>query len=478
MQSGYTQLDAEEREAVRTTGTMSGHLLASATRLTMQALSHVLKRQPKRQPASDIELTTDQQKTADVIAVTTERYGQRQDGGGLAFETERYRFSVTADGLYTAYDKDLNWNVFQFQGSRERSQEKAVEVVSDLTQQGTYTPAAATAAVGGAVDEFIGNVPAPNVQAAMVPESPVVTLPEIELVTNEPVAEPAPTPTFVGTELATEGEQAEEVGIGLEGDLPQPLPGNSQDIAVFFAQLVESGGQEVEPAAESYEEVTTSQDIEPSVEEAQDEVEAPSAELAAIADELVESYGEEDAPSPPRRYSGEEYTVEQQGNFYNVRDKDNNTLLSFEKTGNRYHIIEDHLTDEQRQLFTTVHSRTQQKPLEEIMSDPTGTTQLAYLEDLAPEGSKAISFAHHQLDSVGTEQLETQSQGILRHKDQSLLIYSKPDNRVLVSATASGHISSQMTHQEAQGFAQAWQNTVQYQQAQRGQPAPRVDMER
>ncbi|MEL6250187.1 MAG: hypothetical protein AAFR15_19510, partial [Cyanobacteria bacterium J06627_15] len=150
MQSGYTQLDAEEREAVRTTGTMSGHLLASATRLTMQALSHVLKRQPKRQPASDIELTTDQQKTADVIAVTTERYGQRQDGGGLAFETERYRFSVTADGLYTAYDKDLNWNVFQFQGSRERSQEKAVEVVSDLTQQGTYTPAAATAAVGGA----------------------------------------------------------------------------------------------------------------------------------------------------------------------------------------------------------------------------------------------------------------------------------------------------------------------------------------
>ena len=127
------------------------------------------------------------------------------------------------------------------------------------------------------------------------------------------------------------------------------------------------------------------------------------------------------------------------------------------------------------------HSRIQQKPLEEIMADPTGNTQLAYLGDLAPAGSKATSFAHYQLDSVGTEQLETQSQGVIRHEDQSLLIYSKPDNRVLVSATASGQISSHMTPQEAQGVAQAWQNTVQYQQtqqSQRAQPAPTVDIER
>ncbi|MEO1744488.1 MAG: hypothetical protein AAFR99_22135 [Cyanobacteria bacterium J06629_9] len=474
MQSGYTQLDAEEREAVRTTGTMSGHLLASATRLTMQALGHVLKRQPKRQPASDIELTTAQQKTADVIAVTTERYGQRQEDGGLAFEAERYRFSVTADGIYTAYDKDLNWNVFQFQGSRERSQEKAVEVVSDLAQQGTYTPAAATAAIRGAINEFVGSTPVPDMQAAIVSESPVTAAPEIGRTIDESIAEPMPTSAFIGAEPVTEREQVEEP----ERGLPQPLPDNNQDIAAFFAQLVESDGQEIEPAAVPDEEVTAPQTLEPAEEPTQDEAKVPPAEPAAIADDLVKSYGEAVNPSPPRHYSGEGYTVDQQGSFYDVRDQNDNTLLSFEKTGNRYRIIEDHLTDEQRQLFTTVHSRTQQKPLEEIMADPTGNTQLAYLEDLAPAGSKAISFAHHQLDSVGTDQLETQSQGITRHEDQSLLIYSKPDNRVLASATATGQITSQMTPQEAQGFAQAWHNTVQYQQTQRAQPAPSVDMER
>ena len=43
MQTGYTQLDAEEREAVRTNGAITGQMLATAARLTRQALDRGLQ---------------------------------------------------------------------------------------------------------------------------------------------------------------------------------------------------------------------------------------------------------------------------------------------------------------------------------------------------------------------------------------------------------------------------------------------------
>ncbi|NEZ54691.1 hypothetical protein [Adonisia turfae] len=484
MQTGYTQLDAEEREAVRTNGAITGQMLTTAARLTRQALDRGLQWfQNRTRPPTELELTRSQQQAADIIAVTTERCGELQGDGNLAFETEQYRFSVTPDGIYSAVDKSLDWTVFEFQRDRTAVQEKAAALADLAADYGEYTPDAAAAATNGAVDDLFTVIDAPSLDIDhSVPTSPIVATP-----TAQPVVEDI-TPTVVSSQ-ATPISTAELTETTEETDqVPAadtaPTPGdnnNSQTMAAFFADLVDTQGQMTE-TNEALQVETAPAEVIPSEEPSQT-IDDPWAEptpaepMAEIADELIESYGEPIQPKPPKRYAGEDFDILQNDNRYEVRDKDNQTLFSFEKHGNQYHILQDNLSDEQRQQFARVHTRTQSVGLDQVMADPTGNTQLRYLEDLAPEGSKAISFAHHQLGLAHTNQLATQSQGIIRHEDRSLVIYNKADNRVVASSTAQGEISSQMTPQEKATFDRAWQQTTQQQQTM-PQPSRSPDLER
>lgn len=488
MQTGYTQLDAEEREAVRTNGAITGQILATATRLTRQALDRGLQWfQNRTRPPTELELTRSQQQAADIIAVTTERCGELQGDGSLAFETEQYRFSVTPDGIYSAVDKDLNWTVFEFQRDRQAVQEKAAALADLAADYGDYTPDAAAAATNGAVDDLFTVIDAPNLDIDhSVPTSPIVATPTAEPVVEDiiPTVIPAQATPISTAELTEATDQVPTVDItSIPADSNNPQP-----MAAFFANLVDTQGQITETQRQITEtveaaqvETAPAQVIPP--EEPSQTIDDPWAEptpaepTAAITNELVESYGEPVQPKPPKRYAGEDFDILQNDNRYEVRDKNNQTLFSFEKHGNQYHILQDNLSDEQRQQFARVHTRTQSVGLDQVMADPTGNTQLRYLENLAPEGSKAVSFAHHQLDLAHTNQLETQSQGIIRHEDRSLVIYNKADNRVVASSTAQGEISSQMTPQEKATFDQAWQQTTQQQQTIQ-QQSRSVDLER
>ena len=485
MQTGYTQLDAEEREAVRTNGAITGQMLTTAARLTRQALERGLQWfQNRTRPPTELELTRSQQQAADIIAVTTERCGELQGDGSLAFETEQYRFSVTPDGIYSAVDKDLNWTVFEFQRDRQAVQEKAAALADLAADYGDYTPDAAAAATSGAVDDLFTVIDAPDLELdPSVPASPVVATPTAEPVIDDitPTVVPAQATPISTAELAETTEETDQV----PAVDTAPAPGDSnnpQTMAAFFANLVDTQGQITEATEAPQVETAPSEIIPP--EEPPSQVigdpwiaPTPAEPTAAISDDLVESYGEPVQPKPPKRYAGEDFDILQNDNRYEVRDKDNQTLFSFEKHGNQYHILQDDLSDEQRQQFSRVHTRTQSVDLDQVMADPTGNIQLRYLEDLAPEGSKAVSFAHHQLDLAHTNQLETQSQGIIRHEDSSLVIYNKADNRVVASSTAQGEISSQMTPQEKATFAQAWQKTTQRQQTM-PQPSRSPDLER
>ncbi|MEM7065696.1 MAG: hypothetical protein AAF572_21355 [Cyanobacteria bacterium P01_B01_bin.77] len=484
MQTGYTQLDAEEREAVRTNGAITGQMLATAARLTRQALDRGLQWfQNRTRPPTELELTRSQQQAADIIAVTTERCGELQGDGSLAFETEQYRFSVTPDGIYSAVDKSLDWTVFEFQRDRTAVQEKAAALADLAADYGDYTPDAAAAATNGAVDDLFTVIDTPDLELdPSVPASPVVATPIAESVIDEitPKVVPSQATPISTAELAETTEETDQV----PAVDTAPAPGDSnnpQAMAAFFADLVDIQGQITEAIEAPQVEAAPAEVIPP--EEPSQTIDDPWAEptpaepTAAISDELVESYGEPVQPKPPRRYAGEDFDILQNDNRYEVRDKDNQTLFSFEKHGNQYHILQDNLSDEQRQQFARVHTRTQSVGLEQVMADPTGNTQLHYLEDLAPEGSKAVSFAHHQLDLAHTNQLETQSQGIIRHEDRSLVIYNKADNRVVASSTAQGEISSQMTPQEKATFDRAWQQTTQQQQTIQ-QQSRSVDLER
>ena len=519
MQTGYTQLDAEEREAVRTNGAITGQMLATAARLTRQALDRGLHWfQNRTRPPTELELTRSQQQAADIIAVTTERCGELQGDGSLTFETEQYRFSVTPDGIYSAVDKSLDWTVFEFQRDRTAVQEKAAALADLAADYGEYTPDAAAAATNGAVDDLFTVIDTPNLDIDhSVPTSPIVATPAVEPVVEDitPTVIPAQVTPISTAELTEPTEATDQVPVVDT----TPAPGDSnnpQMMAAFFADLVDTQGQIAETTTASQLE-TAPAEVVPSEEPSQTiddpwagptpaeptaaiSVETASAEVATpeessqtidnlwakptaaeptaeIADELVESYGEPVQPKPPKRYAGEDFDILQNDNRYEVRDKDNQTLFSFEKHGNQYHILQDNLSDEQRQQFARVHTRTQSVGLDQVMTDPTGNTQLRYLEDLAPEGSKAVSFAHHQLDLAHTNQLTTQSQGIIRHEDRSLVIYNKADNRVVASSTAQGEISSQMTPQEKATFDRAWQQTTQQQQTIQ-QQSRSVDLER
>ncbi|EKU96801.1 hypothetical protein Lepto7375DRAFT_0716 [Leptolyngbya sp. PCC 7375] len=484
MQTGYTQLDAEEREAVRTNGAITGQMLATAARLTRQALDRGLQWfQNRTRPPTELELTRSQQQAADIIAVTTERCGELQGDGSLAFETEQYRFSVTPDGIYSAVDKDLNWTVFEFQRDRQAVQEKAAALADLATDYGDYTPDGAAAATSGAVDDLFTVIDTPDLELdPSFPASSVVATPTAEPVTDDITLTVVPSKaTPISTaELAETTEETDQVP-AVNTALAPGDSNNPQTMAAFFANLVDTQGQITETNEAPQVEAAPAEII-PSEEPSQT-INDPWAEptpaepTAAIADELVEAYGEPVQPKPPKRYAGEEFDILQNDNRYEVRDKDNQTLFSFEKHGNQYHILQDNLSDEQRQQFARVHTRTQSVELDQVMADPTGNTQLRYLEDLAPEGSKAVSFAHHQLDLAHTNQLETQSQGIIRHEDRSLVIYNKADNRVVASSTAQGEISSQMTLQEKATFDRAWQQTTQ-QQPTIQQPSRSPDLER
>lgn len=449
MQSGYTQLDAEEREAVRTTGAMTGHLLANATRMTIQAVMQGLAwMQQSQQTPHPIELTASQQQAAEVISVTTERYGTPQEDGGLAFETEKYRFSVSADGLYQAVDKDLNWTVFKFQRSRYAVQAKVADLAQSLAEQeGEYTPEAAATVTDGAVDQLVDRVTELSMNRAQ----------------NE-----------------TESEETKEDPTD-SLDLSSPLKGDwNREMASLMAELVESHGQVLAPEIQEGE--ISDNDTSRPLDDYEDERLSPPDQAAEVSNALIENYGQDILSSPPKRYRAEAFNIEQQGNTYEVQDKDNHPLFRFEKHGNQYHILQDQLTDEQRQQFSRVHTRIKDVALETVMADPTGNTQLYYLEDLAPAGSKAASLTHHQLNLANTNHLETESQKILRSDDQSLIIYAKPDNRTILTASATGEITSHMTNQEAQEFSRAWHHTIEQLQTRQAtqpkQPSPATDLER
>lgn len=484
MQTGYTQLDAEEREAVRTNGAITGQMLATAARLTRQALDRGLQWfQNRTRPPTELELTRSQQQAADIIAVTTERCGELQGDGSLAFETEQYRFSVTPDGIYSAVDKNLDWTVFEFQRDRTAVQEKAAALADLAADYGDYTPEAAATATSGAIDDLFTVIDGPDLESDQsIPTSPVVVTPTAEPVVDD-ITPAVPPPRVIPIATAELMAPIEEA-VPVPAVVTTPAPGdsnNSQTMAAFFANLVDTQGQITETSEVSQGETTPTESI--PLEKPNQTLDDPWIEAspveptAEIADELVESYGESVQPKPPKRYTGEDFEILQNDNRYEVRDKDNQTLFSFEKHGNQYHILQDNLSDEQRQQFARVHTRTQSVGLDRVMADPTGNTQLSYLENLAPEGSKAISFAHHQLDLAHTNQLATQSQGIIRHEDRSLVIYNKADNRVIASSTAQGEISAQMTPQERTTFAQAWQQTTQQQQTMQ-QPSRSPDLER
>ena len=483
MQTGYTQLDAEEREAVRTNGAITGQMLATAARLTRQALDRGLQWfQNRTRPPTELELTRSQQQAADIIAVTTERCGELQGDGSLAFETEQYRFSVTPDSIYSAVDKDLNWTVFEFQRDRQAVQEKVVALADLAADYGDYTPDAADAATSGAMDDLFTVIDSPNLDIEhSVATSPVVATPAAEPVTDDitPTVVPSQTTPISTAELTETTEETDQVSA--VDNTPAPGDSNTQTMAAFFANLVDTQGQmtetiEVPQVETAPAEVIPSEEPNQTIDDPWVEP-TPAEPTAEVADELVESYGEPIQPKPPKRYAGEDFDILQNDNRYEVRDKDNQTLFSFEKHGNQYHILQDNLSDEQRQQFARVHTRTQSVGLDQVMADPTGNTQLRYLENLAPEGSKAVSFAHHQLDLAHTNQLETQSQGIIRHEDRSLVIYNKADNRVVASSTAQGEISSQMTPQEKATFDRVWQQTTQQQQTM-PQPSRSADLER
>ena len=482
MQTGYTQLDAEEREAVRTNGVITGQMLATAARLTRQVLDRGLQWLHNRtRPPTDLELTRSQQQAADIIAVTTERCGDLQHDGSLAFETEQYRFSVTPDGIYSAVDKNLNWTVFEFQRDRQAVQEKAAALATLATDYGDYTPDAAATATNDAIDDLFTMTPDLGLDPSS-PASPVVATPTVEPTVDDftPSFVPPQTASIATAKLTEPTEETDQVSAV---DMTQALgdSNNSQAIAAFFANLVDTQGQIIETSKALQEEtasnrVLTAEELNQAIDDPW--IEAPAVEpTAKIADELIESYGKPVQLKSPKRYAGEELDILQNDNHYEVRDKANQTLFSFEKYGNQYHILQDNLSDEQRQQFARVHTRTQSVDLEQVMADPTGNTQLRYLEDLAPEGSKAISFAHQQLDLAHTHQLDTQSQGIIRHEDRSLVIYNKVNNQVIVSSTAQGEISSQMTPQEKNMFNQAWQQTT-YQQQTIPKPSRSKDLER
>ncbi|MEM6255071.1 MAG: hypothetical protein AAF821_19315 [Cyanobacteria bacterium P01_D01_bin.156] len=478
MQTGYTQLDAEEREAVRTNGVITGQLLTTAARLTRQALDRGLEwLQNRTRPPTELELTRSQQQAADIIAVTTERCGDLQPDGSVAFETEQYRFSVTPDGIYSAVDKNLDWTVFEFQRDRAAVQEKAAALVDLAADYGDYTPEAAAAATSGAIDDLFTVIDDPELDMEhSVAASPVVATPLPEPVVNDGPSTVAPSQVMpiVTTELTEEAETVPAVETTAE-------IGNSHDsqtMAAFFSNLVDTQGQIAEPNDGTEGELAPETVNSPEAPVLDDPwISEESVEpTAEIADELVETYGEPIHPKPPKRYTGETFDILQNDTHYDVRDKDNQTLFSFEKQGNQYHILQDNLSDKQRQQFSRVHTRTQSVGLSQIMADPTGNSQLQYLEDLAPEGSKAVSFAHQQLDLAHTNQLDTQSQSILRQEDRSLVIFNKTDNRIVASSTANGEISSQMTPNEKAMFAQAWQQTTSQQHS--PQPSRSVDLER
>ena len=485
MQTGYTQLDAEEREAVRTNGAITGQMLATAARLTRQALDRGLHWfQNRTRPPTELELTRSQQQAADIIAVTTERCGELQGDGSLAFETEQYRFSVTPDGIYSAVDKKLDWTVFEFQRDQQAVQEKAAALADLAADYGDYTPDAAATATNGAIDNLFTVIDGPDLEIDQaVPPSPVIATPIEEPITDDitPTVVPSQATPISTAELTETPEETDQVS-AVDTAPAFGDSNNPQTMATFFANLVETQGQITE-TIEAPQVETTPAEVIPSEEPSSQVIDDPwmeptSAEpTAAISDELVKSYGEPVQPKPPKRYAGEDFDILQNDNRYEIRDKDNQTLFSFEKHGNQYHILEDNLSDEQRQQFARVHTRTQSVGLDQVMADPTGNTQLHYLENLAPEGSKAVSFAHHQLDLARTNQLDTQSQGIIRHEDRSLAIYNKADNRVVASSTAQGEISSQMTPQEKATFDRAWQQTTQQQQTM-PQPSRSPDLER
>ena len=362
-------------------------------------------------------------------------------------------------------------------------QEKAAALADLAADYGEYTPDAAAAATNGAVDDLFTDIDAPKLDSDhSVPTSPIVATPTAEPVTDDitPKIVPSQAKPISTAELTEKTEKTDQIP-AVE---TTPAPGgsnNSQPMAAFFANLVDTQGQITETIEVPQVEAAPAEVIPP--EKSSQTIDDPWTEptpaepTAEIADELVESYGEPVQPKPPKRYTGEDFEILQNDNRYEVRDKNNQTLFSFEKHGNQYHILQDNLSDEQRQQFARLHTRTQSVGLDQVMADPTGNTQLRYLENLAPEGSKAVSFAHHQLDLAHTNQLETQSQGIIRHEDRSLVIYNKADNRVVASSTAQGEISSQMTSQEKATFDRAWQQTTQQQQTIQ-QQSRSVDLER
>lgn len=495
MVNTYTSQDAEERDAKNISSSLSAQSILGAARLTRMALDAVRGRLNPRGPqTTDLEKTVAQQKAADLIAVTTERYGELQADGGKAFETERYRFSVSPEGRYQVQDKDYNdWTVYKFLANRDVAQAKVADLSNPLSAQpDRYTPEAASAIAEASVDELLNGLDTPLAEAA---ETGVLESNLNGSARDEFQGSSSATPV-ISMPMATPARTLEPEATESSNRPAQPLPVNSnpdrQPLAALFAGLVEQEGQSIttpsrtapvlHPEADPQIRPPKADDLrhalpysrshsEPSAPESDPSEESSSSTTAALADDLVEAAGVP-VPPPTRVYASEGFNILQTGNAYDVQDKDGHSLFAFSKDGNQYRILEDRLTSEQRQQFVRAYDTVRRDGLDSILGDPTGNRQIQALGELAPEGSQAIAFTHQQLSELEVSVFQTDHYTHTKGADDSIVITDLTDGRVVAASSAEGRITANLTPQEAQTYSQAYQNMVQAQLVRHTPQAP------
>ena len=577
----------DEREAEQHSSAISGQTIVAAARLIKSALSSLNQELKNRElPVVDLAAVTENQKSAYVVALTTERYGIPQADGGKSFDTEKYRFSVSQEGVYRVADKESNWVLLKFRANREFAQAKVADLTETLiSEKEDFTPETAEAAAAASVDDLL-DTPNNSIDPDSAPRPAFAD--ENEFASSGAIPDP-----FLNRQASAEQERR-QVGTPSDAGTPAQLDWDALSFKEFTKQTApfqseispDANPQEIlkahpeladlsvndalknlsqldnytpdqtnqvwsdwdrlstsayseQPEAENQskppapiqlieENLETSEEfgrslpdpwlngppIKPASSDQSNHTavtEQPNPDtlaVAQIADQLIEESGGA-ATSPEsvepkvtpkvkaRGYASEEFDITQVDNLYDIRDKSGNSVFSFIKDENRYEILEDNLTPEQRQQFIRAYDNIQKKSLDSIMADPTGNRQLDNLGALAPEGSKAIAFTHQNLSEqqkisgAPGPNFQTETDRYRFSKENNAItITSQIDNRVVASSTADGRISANfLDSEEASSFSNAYEQMKQQaqQQAQKasqtsvpqqGQHRKPIDMER
>ena len=483
---------SDQREAEQHSSAITGQTIVAAARLIRSALSNIKQDlQTREPPVVDLATATDNQKSAYVVAITTERYGIPQPDGGKSLETDKYRFSVSQEGIYRVADKESNWVLLKFQANRDFAQAQVADLTEKLiSEKENYTPDTAEAAAETSVDNLLdgpnNKIDLEAVQIADIHYEPALAdedelansqiIPEPNL--NQQASEKQESQPVVETNPQIRIEEDLETDKRFEHTLPD-LWANSQPINPASPAQSRKAASTHQPTPEALA-------------------------IAQIADQLVEESGA--AVTPPQKakpkvetrgYASEEFEITQVDNLYDIRDKSGNSVFSFIKDENRYEILEDNLSAEQRQQFVRAYDNVQEKGLDAIMADPTGNRQIENLGDLAPEGSKAIAFTHQNLSEqqkisgIPGPNFQTESDKYRFIKeDDTITITAQIDGRVVASSEADGRITANFLDGEEVGsFSNAYgqmkqqaqqqaQQSAQASGLQQGQTRQPVDMER